>query len=405
MNINEIRKDFPVLNRKINNKPSVYLDSAATSQKPIQVIEAVSDFYKNHNANIHRGVHQLSQEASRIYETSHKKTSDFINCGFDELIFVRNATEGINLVMYAWALDNLKPGDEIISTVMEHHANIVPWQFLQKKGVVLKYADIDRDGCLDLDDLKKKITHNTRLVAFAHASNVLGTINPVKEIAQIAHENNALVLVDAAQSAPHMKIDFKEMGADFLVFSGHKMLAPTGIGGLAVKKSILEKMRPFMYGGDMIRNVTLNNSTFNDLPWRFEAGTPDIAGAAGLSAAIDYLENIGTDKIREHEIEITGYAIDKLKKIGISVYGPSDPKNRAGLISFNIKSIHPHDVAGILDSEYNVMIRSGHHCAQPLINRLNEHSSNRASFYIYTTKQEIDMLAQGLKKVIRVFQR
>jgi len=405
-NIKKIREDFPILSRKINGKPLIYFDNAATTQKPKQVLNALNNYYENHNANIHRGVHTLSEEASDMYDEAHKKVGKFINAKhpMQEIIFVRNATEGVNLVMYGWAMHNLQKGDEILSTVMEHHANIVTWQLLKEKGVVLKFADINENGTLNMDDLKEKITNKTKLVTIVHSSNVVGTINDVKQIGKIAHKHGALFLVDAAQSVPHMPVDVRKIDADFLVFSGHKMLAPMGTGALYGKKAILEKMHPFLAGGDMIREVKLEGSKWNDLPWKFEAGTPNVGGAVGLAAAIDYLNKLGMKNIRKHEMELTKYAIDKISEIeGIKIYGPTDPEIRGGLITFNLEGIHPHDVASLLDSEYGVAIRSGHHCAQPLTERLGTYATCRASFYIYNTKAEIDVLVKGLKKVKQIF--
>ncbi|MEM2130958.1 MAG: cysteine desulfurase [Candidatus Woesearchaeota archaeon] len=406
MDVDNIRKDFPILNRKVNGKNLVYLDNAATTQKPIQVIEAVNNYYKEHNANIHRGVHQLSQEASELYEESHKKVAKFINAkSMEEIIFVRNATEAANLVSYAWA-SNLKEGDEILSTVMEHHANIVPWQFLKEKGIKINFVDITDDGFLNLDDLNEKITKKTKLITVTHASNVVGTINPVKEIGKIAHDNNAKFMIDAAQSVPHMKVDVKNIDCDFMIFSGHKMMAPMGSGSLYAKKEILDEMKPFLGGGDMIREVKLEKSTWNDLPWKFEAGTPDVGSAVGLSAAIDYINKIGLDNIRKHEIKLTKYALENLEenfKNEIEIYGPKEAEKRTGLIAFNLKKVHPHDVGSILDSEFGVAIRTGHHCAQPLTERLKQNSTNRASFYIYNKEEEIDIFIQGLKKVKQIF--
>jgi cysteine desulfurase/selenocysteine lyase len=400
----KIREDFPILNKKIHGKPLVYFDNAATTQKPRQVIDAITEYYTEHNANIHRGVHQLSQEASDIYEEAHKKVGKFVNAKMEETIFVRNATEAANLVAYGWAMHELKPGDEILSTVMEHHANIVPWQFAKEKGIKVNFVDINDEGMLDVEDLKKKLTNKTRLVSCAHASNVVGTINDVREIGKIAHDNKSLFMVDAAQSVPHMPVDFRKINADFLIFSGHKMLAPMGTGALIAKRDILEKMHPFLGGGDMIKEVKLEGSKWNDLPWKFEAGTPDVGGAAGFSAAIDYLSKLGMDNVRKHEKELLKYGLDKFSELkDVDIYGPTNPEIRGGLITFNLKGIHPHDVAGILDSEFGVAIRSGQHCAQPLAERLGQVSTCRASFYIYNTKEEIDIMMNGLKKVKLIF--
>ena len=404
--VKKIREDFPILKRKIHGKNLVYLDNAATTQKPKQVLDAWQNYYCEHNANIHRGVHLLSQEASDMYDDAHKKVGKFINAKSpeQETIFVRNATEGINLVAYSWAMHELKPGDEILSTVMEHHANIVPWQFAKEKGITVKHVNINDDGTLDLEDMKEKLSNKTKLVTCVQSSNVVGTINDVKEIGKIAHDNRALFFVDGAQSVPHMPVDVRKINCDFLGFSGHKMLAPMGTGALYGKKELLEKMPPFLGGGDMIREVKLEKSTWNDLPWKFEAGTPDVAGGVAFSTAIDYLNKLGMDNVRKHEKELLKYGLDKFSEIEkIDIYGPKNPEIRGGLITFNLEGIHPHDVAGILDSEYGVAIRSGHHCAQPLTERLGQKSTCRASFYIYNTKEEIDILIEGLKKVKGVF--
>ena len=405
-NVDKIRKDFPILNRKINGKKLIYFDNAATTQKPQQVLDAITNYYENHNANIHRGVHTLSEEASDMYDEAHKKVGKFINAKhpIGEIIFVRNATEAINLVMYGWARYKLQEGDEILSTVMEHHADIVPWQLLKNNGVVLKFVDINDDGTLNIDDLKQKISNKTKLVTCVHSSNVVGTINDVKQIGKIAHKHGALFLVDAAQSVPHMPVDVRKIDADFLVFSGHKMLAPMGSGALYGKKAILEKMHPFLAGGDMIKEVKLQESKWNELPWKFEAGTPNVGGGVGLAAAIDYLNKMGMKNIRKHEKELTKYALDRFSELdGVTIYGPTNPDIRGGLITFNLEGIHPHDVASLLDSEYGMAIRSGHHCAQPLTERLGTYSTCRASFYIYNTKEEIDVLIEGLKKVKKIF--
>jgi cysteine desulfurase/selenocysteine lyase len=343
-----------------------------------------------------------------MYEEAHKKAGKFINAKhpMEETIFVRNATEAVNLVAYSWAMHELGKDDCVLSTVMEHHANIVPWQFLREKDVKVDFADINDDGTLNMDDIAKKINKKTRLVACVHVSNVVGTINDVREVGKIAHENGALFLVDGAQSVPHMPVDARRIDCDFLVYSGHKMLAPMGTGVLYAKKEILEKMHPFMGGGDMIRDVKLEGSTWNDLPWKFEAGTPNVGDSVGLQAAIDYLNKLGMDNVRQHEKELVTYALDRIGDLdGVEIYGPRDSNIRGGLITYNIKDVHPHDVAGILDSEFGIATRSGHHCAYPLTHRLGQNSTNRASFYIYNTKSEIDSLAEGLKKVKDIFGR
>ncbi len=400
LNTEKIRKDFPILNRKVNGKTLVYLDSAATSQKPRQVLDAITGFYENHNANVHRGVHTLSQEATQLYDDARDKAAKFVGAQNDEIIFTRNTTEAINIVLYSWAC-RLKRGDEVVTTVMEHHSNIVPWQSLQKRGIKLRFADIDEEGRLRMDQMENIITQKTRLVAVTHASNVLGTINPVKEMAKMAHDAGSLVLIDGAQSVPHMPVDVERIGADFLAFSGHKMLAPS-IGCLYGKSDILKNMPPFMLGSDEIKEVSLRRATFREPPWRFETGTPDIAGAIGLGAAVDYLNKIGMRNVREHEKELVRYALKKLDSKDIIIYGPKNPDARAGVISFNLGDIHSHDLATILD-ERGIAIRSGHHCAMPLMQRLGIAAASRASFYLYNTRQEIDVLAEALEHAREVF--
>jgi cysteine desulfurase / selenocysteine lyase len=399
LNVRKIREDFPILKRTVKGMPLVYLDNAATSQKPKQVIEAIADYYMNHNANIHRGVHTISGEATAMYEGARKKTANFVNAEKEGLIFVKNTSEAVNLVSHSY---QLKKGDEILSTVMEHHSNIVPWQFLREKGVILKYIDINDDGTLKMEDYDTLLSKNTKLVAVSHVSNVLGTINPVKEITKIAHENGSLVLVDGAQSVPNMPVNVKDIDADFFVFSGHKMLGPTGIGCLYGKPDLMEEMPPFMGGGDMIKEVHLDNTKFNDIPWKFEAGTPNIAGVIGLGAAIDYLSGIGMDKILNHEKKITKYAMEKLSSIDkLTIFGP-DAEKRGGVISFNVGDIHAHDLSSIAD-EHGIAIRSGHHCAQPLMERLGITAASRASFYLYNTEEEIDLLVKSIEEAKRVF--
>lgn len=402
MDIEKIRKDFPILQRKIHDKPLVYLDNAATSQKPRQVIDTISDYYNSYNANIHRGIHRLSEEATLEYEKAHEKTAKFIDAeGMEEVIFTKNTTESLNLLAYSLA-QGLKKGDEIVLTQMEHHSNIVPWQQIAKqRGLRVSYIRISKEGKLDGKSINESITKKTKIVSAAHISNVLGAINPVKEIAKIAHENNALMVVDGAQSVPHMKADVKELDCDFLAFSGHKMLGPAGIGVLYGKKELLEKMPPFLYGGGMIREVNFDGATFNDLPWKFEAGTPNIEGGIGLGAAIDYLNETGMKKIWRHGRELTVYAMEKLNEIGgVCIYGPKD--ERGALVSFNIDGIHSHDVSEILDSE-GIAIRAGHHCCMPLMKLINVQGTARASFYLYNTHKEIDKLTEGIKKVKKVF--
>ncbi len=393
MDVETIRKDFPILNKKINGYPLIYFDNTATTQKPRQVIQAISDFYEKYNANIHRGVHRLSQEASEIYEQAHEKTAKFINSDWREVIFTKNTTESINLV--AHSLDFNK-GDEIVISIMEHHSNMVPWQELVKeKGIVLKIVDVKEDGSLDMEDLKSKIGKKTKLVSITHVSNVLGAVNPVKEICKLAHENQAYCLIDGAQSAPHIKVDMKRIGCDFFAFSAHKMLGPTGMGVLYGTKQALSEMGPFLTGGDMIKKVTSKEASWNDLPWKFEAGTPNIAGAAGFSAALDYLTSIGMEKIDKYERDLAKYAIERIKDAHI--YGPDD---RAGIISFNLKKIHAHDVAYFLEKK-GIAVRSGNHCAQPLMTKMGILGTVRASFYVYNTKKEIDFMIENLDEIRR----
>jgi len=396
---NVIKKDFPIFQVKIHDKPVIYLDNAATVQRPASVINSIKEFYETSNANVARTVHTLGEKATKAYEDARKKVADFIGALPEEIIFTRNATEAINLVANCLS-GELKPGDEILTTVMEHHSNIVPWQLATKKvGAAVKYADILPDGTLHKELMWHMMNNRTKLVTFTHVSNVLGTINPVKDIIKAANEFGALTLIDAAQSVPHMPINVKELDCDFLVFSGHKMLGPTGIGVLYGKKEILEQMPPFLAGGEMIREVTLEKTTYNDLPHKFEAGTPNIAGAVALGAAVDYLKGIGMDNVRKHEQELTEYALSRLKEIPqLEIYGPTDVEIRGGVVSFNIKGVHPHDVAQILDSE-GIAIRSGHACAMPLMKKLGVESVCRASFYIYNTKDDVDALVKGLLKV------
>jgi cysteine desulfurase/selenocysteine lyase len=402
-----IRKDFPILDRTVrDNKTLVYLDNASTTQKPIQVIDAINDYYKNHNANIHRAVYALAEEATELYEKTRDKIANFINVqNRNEIIFVRGTTEAINLVAYAWGRAHVKEGDIIVTTEYEHHSNIVPWQLLtQEKGAKLEYIGMDDNGELILDDLDRYLaTGKVKLVTFSLMSNVLGTISDAEKIISKCKDAGVLTLIDGAQAVPHMKVDVEKLGCDFFAFSGHKMLGPTGIGVLWVKKSVLETMNPFHGGGDMIREVHKYETTWNDLPYKFEAGTPNIADVVGFGAAIDYLTKIGMDNIREHEIELTKYALDKLSQVkGLHVYGTKDISKRGGVISFNFADVHPHDVAQIIDEE-GIAVRSGHHCAQVLMERLNVAATSRASFYIYNTKEEVDKLINSLNKVAEVF--
>ena len=400
-----IIKDFPILNRKINDNKLIYFDNAATSQKPKVVIDTLSNFYSNNNANIHRGVHTLSMEATYLYDESKEKIAEFINApNSNSIIFTRGTTESINLIADSWGQSNLKESDNIVITELEHHSNIVPWQELIKKTKSkLQYIPINSDGTLNLTNINNIITKNTKIVSMTHVSNGIGTINNIKEIIKIAKSIGAKTVIDAAQSVPHMPIDVSDLDCDFLAFSGHKMLAPTGIGVLYGKKELLESMPPYQKGGDMILEVTYDKSTWNEIPFKFEAGTPNIAGAVGLSAATKYLMGIGMQNIREHEIEITKYAYNNLMNIdGIEILGPEDIDIRAGLISFNIPNIHPHDLGTFLDSK-GIAIRTGHHCAMPLIKKLGSHSSARASFYIYNTNKEVDKFTTEINNSIKYF--
>ncbi len=402
---NLLKKDFPVFERKVHGKPLIYLDNAATTQKPQSVIDCIDNYYRNHNSNIHRGVHTLSYESTVMYEDAHKKVADFIGADkWNEIIFTRNATESLNLLAYGWGLHRLEEGDEVLITIMEHHSNIVPWQMLRDlKGIKINVLGVDDRGDLKLDELPDLLTERTKLVSIIHASNVLGTVNPVKEITRQAKEVGALVLIDAAQSIPHLPIDVSEIGCDFLVASGHKMLGPTGIGFIYGRESLLEDMEPFMYGGDMIEKVTFEKSTWNELPWKFEAGTPNIAGGIGLGAAVDYLDGIGLQNILDHEEDLLSYALEKMSAYDwIKIYGHKSTTESVGVISFNVEGVHPHDVAGMLDEE-GIAVRSGHHCAQPLMSELSMDYTARISFYLYNNKEEIDLCVETLKKVKKIF--
>ena len=405
VNSYELRNDFPIFKKKINGKELVYLDNASTTQKPYSVINSITDFYSNYNSNIHRAVYQLAEEATTLYEQSREKIANFINVRPEEIVFTRNTTESINLIAHSWARTNLKEDDGVAITELEHHSNIVPWQILsQEIGTRLEYVGIDENGFLDVEHLIELISSKkVRLVSLSHMSNVLGTIVPIERIIKIAHENDIPVLVDGAQSVPHMPVDVKNMDCDFLVFSAHKMLGPTGVGVLYAKKEVLEKMRPFMGGGDMIKEVFKFHTNYNEVPYKFEAGTPNIADVVGFGAAIDYLEKIGMENIRKHEIDLTEYALESILSINhLTVYGPKDPNYRGGVISFNIADIHPHDLATIMN-DHGIAIRSGHHCAQVLMQRLDVPATSRASFYIYNTKEEIDKFVNAIKEAGRIF--
>ncbi len=404
LNIAKIREDFPILKRKVHGKPLVYLDNAATTQKPKSVIDTLRNFYEVHNSNIHRGVHTLSYESTLMYEEAHQKVAMLVGAqDWRSIVFTRNATESINLVAYAWGLGNLKKNDEVLITLMEHHSNIVPWQMLRDRlGIKLKYIPVDGGGNLALDDLPRLITPRTKLVGVSHASNVLGTVNPVKHITEEAHKAGAIVLVDAAQSAPHIGIDVSDIGCDFLAASGHKMLGPTGTGFLYGKPELLEAMDPFLYGGDMIEHVTMEKSTWNEIPWKFEAGTPDIGGGIALGAAVDYLTDLGLVNISDYEDELLHHALAMLSECEwIKVYGHGGGES-VGVVSFNVDGVHPHDVAGVLDEE-GIAVRSGQHCAQPLMAELGMDNAVRMSFYFYNTIEEIDLALEVIKRSRKLF--
>lgn len=407
LNVALIREDFPILKRVLRgNRKLVYLDNAATTQKPLSVIDAISNYYKNHNSNIHRGVHQLAEEATIQYESTREKVRKFINArSQDEIIFTRNTTEAINLIAYSWGSKNIGKNDCILITEFEHHSNIVPWQMLaQEKNCNLEYVGMDEDGYFDLVEYQELINLNrVKLVSISQMSNVLGTIVPINRIIKMAHERGIPVLVDAAQSVPHMEVDVQEMDCEFLAFSAHKMLGPTGVGVLYVKREILASMPPFLGGGDMIKEVDKFNTSYNELPYKFEAGTPNIADVVGFGASIDYLNRIGMSAVRTHEIDLVRYTMERMRDIeGITIYGPLQPSARGGVIAFNLGDIHPHDLATIMDDR-GIAIRSGHHCAQVLMRRLQVSATSRVSFYIYNNKEEIDLFVQALYDARRLF--
>lgn len=402
MDIQSVREAFPILNQDVNGHPLVYLDSSATSQKPVAVIEAIDEYYRLHNSNVHRGVHTLGSRATDLYEGAREKVRHFINANSTkEIIFNRGTTTAINIVAQSYGLANVKAGDEIVITQMEHHSNIIPWQQVAKRtGATLKYIPLQPDGSVNLEDARATITSNTKIVAIAHVSNVLGTVNPVKEITKIAHEKNAVILIDGAQAVPHMKVDVQDINCDFYAFSGHKMLAPTGIGALYGKEALLKEMEPVEFGGEMIDFVELHDSTWKELPWKFEGGTPIIAGAVGLGAAIDFLTEIGMDKIYQYEKKLVKYALEQMRTIDeITIFGPEE---RAGLVTFNLEGVHSHDLSTVLDTE-GIAIRAGHHCAQPLMKWLGVTSTARASMYLYNNEDDIDRLVAGLKKTKEYF--
>ncbi|PLV36075.1 putative cysteine desulfurase [Bacillus subtilis subsp. subtilis] len=402
MNITDIREQFPILHQQVNGHDLVYLDSAATSQKPRAVIETLDKYYNQYNSNVHRGVHTLGTRATDGYEGAREKVRKFINAkSMAEIIFTKGTTTSLNMVALSYARANLEPGDEVVITYMEHHANIIPWQQAVKAtGATLKYIPLQEDGTISLEDVRETVTSNTKIVAVSHVSNVLGTVNPIKEMAKIAHDNGAVIVVDGAQSTPHMKIDVQDLDCDFFALSSHKMCGPTGVGVLYGKKALLENMEPAEFGGEMIDFVGLYESTWKELPWKFEAGTPIIAGAIGLGAAIDFLEEIGLDEISRHEHKLAAYALERFRQLdGVTVYGPEE---RAGLVTFNLDDVHPHDVATVLDAE-GIAVRAGHHCAQPLMKWLDVTATARASFYLYNTEEEIDKLMEALQKTKEYF--
>jgi cysteine desulfurase/selenocysteine lyase len=400
----EVRRDFPILDREFNGRQLVYLDSANTSQKPRQTLDAMDEYYTRHNANVHRAVYALAEESTWLFEGSRDKVARFTGADRRATVLTKNATEAINLVAYAWGLRNLREGDEILFTEMEHHANLVSWQVVAKlTGARVRALPVTDEFRLDMDALDGLLTERTRIVAVSAMSNVLGTVNPVRQIAERAHQAGALVLADAAQAVPHLGVKLDDLGADFMAFTGHKMLGPMGIGVLVARPEVLDSMEPFLAGGEMIRNVTLEVSTFNDIPWRFEAGTPNVAEAVGLAAAVDYLEALGMDRLRAHEAELTAHMLKRLSEVeGLRVLGPSDMEQRGGVVSFTLGEVHPHDIAQVLDAE-GIAVRAGDHCAKPLHRRFGLNASTRASVHVYNTTDEVDALASALEKAQRMF--
>jgi len=405
LDVQWVRRDFPILTRTIHGRPLVYLDSGASSQRPLAVIDAVSHYEQTSHANIHRGVYVLSEEATAAYEQAHVRVGQFINADWDEVVFTRNTTEALNLVAYAWGLHTLRAGDEVVVTQMEHHSNIVPWQQIARHtGATVRYIRVDAQGHLDLEHAATLIGPCTKMVSVTHVSNVLGTVNPVRELGEMAHVHGALLCVDGAQSIPHMPIDVRALGCDFFAFSGHKMLGPTGIGGLYGKRQLLEQMEPFLYGGDMISEVTFEGARWNELPWKFEAGTPAIAQGIGLAVAVEYLQGLGMTAVQAHEHTLVQYALERLGQMrDIEVYGPAADQ-RGGVVSFNLSGAHPHDMASILD-QHGVAIRAGHHCAMPLMHVLGINGTCRASFYVYNSVDEIDVLVEAIGEARRILQR
>jgi len=402
----DVKDDFPVLARDVRGKPLVYLDSAATSQKPKSVIAAILSYYERYNANVHRAVYDLGEEATREYEGARERIAKFLGAkDAREIVFTRGTTESLNAIAYSWGIKGpLKSGDEIVTTIMEHHSNTIPWYFVQDvKGVKLKWVDINDDGTLRMEQYDELITDRTKIVTVTHVSNVLGTINPIKEIAEAAHDHGAICVVDGAQSAPHLPVNVRDLGCDFYTVSGHKMCGPTGSGVLWGRHELFEQMEPFLGGGEMIREVHKGWAKWNDVPYKFEAGTPNIEGAIGLGAAVDYLSKLGMEGVRRHEVDVTRYALDEMHKVdGVVTYGPDDLRIRGGVVSFNIGDVHAHDVASVLN-EFGVCVRSGHHCAQPLMERLDVPATSRASFYLYNNEEDVDRLVEAVRKVKEIF--
>ena len=403
LDVASIRSDFPILERTINGHPLAFLDSAASSQKPRQVVEALTDYYYNHHANVHRGAHTLATEATEAYEEAHRKVAAFVGADVGEIVFTRNTTEALNLVAASWGRANLQAGDEVVLTVAEHHANLLPWQRLRDElGVVLRFVGLTPEQRVDMAEFEAALGPRTKLVTTFHMSNMLGAINPVARMAELAHGAGALLLVDGAQGAPHLPVDVKSMGADFYAFSGHKMLGPTGIGALYGRRELLEEMPPFLVGGEMIRRVTLEETTYTVPPKRFEAGTPSIAEAVALGAAVDYLEAVGLENVHRHSQALTQQAIGALREVeGVTLYGP-EGEDRGGIVTFTVEGVHPHDLATALD-QFGIAVRAGHHCAQPLAQYLDLRASARASFYLYNTEAEVERLAEGVAEVQRRF--
>jgi cysteine desulfurase/selenocysteine lyase len=407
LDVQRIRADFPILQRQVNGRPLIYLDNAATTQKPRQVIDALVDFYTHTNANVHRGVHTLSVESTDLYEAARERIGRFVGARSpEELVFVRNTTEGLNLVAVCWGRANLQPGDEILATTLEHHSNLVPWQRVaQETGARIRLIHLTPDGTVDLQDFRQLLGPRTRVVAIAHASNVLGTITDLAEVSELAHGVGAIVVADGAQSVPNVPTDVASLGIDFLAFSGHKMLAPTGIGGLWGRRELLEAMPPFLGGGGMIREVFEDRATWAPLPEKFDAGTPNVADAIAFSVAVDYLEQLGMPNVRAHEIDVAGYALERLSAVpDVSVYGPRDPELRTGVVSFNLDGVHPHDAGTVLD-DAGIAVRAGHHCCQPLHRTLDVAATLRASFYIYNTRDEVDALVDALGTARKLYRR